>query len=180
MRAVSFIVVLVGAIAAFMLYSGRGPIGQPEAPQLEDPGAPEDAAPVGDADIGRALFISEGCISCHSVRGVGGKAGPPFDVLRARRDHDPMDFAARMWMGAPVMLKLQDAWVGYQIDLTGDELRHLAAFANDPAAQDRLPDEDIPQEIRDYFLDQFYIDEDIEGRYDGEEWLEYSRRPPND
>lgn len=130
----------------------------------------------GDPDRGRALFISDGCVLCHAVRGVGGKAGPPLDRTEGMPARDPMDFAADLWMGAPVMLRLQDAWMGYKIDLTGDDLRHLAAFANDIEAQDAIVDEEIPNGLRENFLDQFYIEDNLEGPGQGESWFEFSRR----
>lgn len=170
MRKLTIILVLAAAAAALTVITmtppGQVAKGDAETAELL----------AGDPARGRELFVSEACVVCHSVRDVGGRAGPPLDVTTGVPPRDPWDFAARMWMGAPVMLKLQDAWVGYQIDLTGEELRHLAAFANDPAAQDELSADDLPDGMERLFLDQFYIDEDLEDRYRGEEWLEFSGR----
>ena len=65
---------------------------------------------------------------CHAVNGVGGKAAPPLDAVRDTRTIDVLEFAARMWRGAPTMIVLQEMELGYQIELTGEEIAHLAAF----------------------------------------------------
>ena len=36
--------------------------------------------PVPDAENGRSLFGSKGCVVCHSVNGIGGAAGPALDT----------------------------------------------------------------------------------------------------
>jgi ubiquinol-cytochrome c reductase cytochrome b subunit len=35
---------------------------------------------------GRKLYLSLGCVSCHSINGVGGKVGPPLDNVGSTRD----------------------------------------------------------------------------------------------
>ena len=37
--------------------------------------APSTAAPAGDADKGRTLFVKNGCYQCHNYEGHGGAAG---------------------------------------------------------------------------------------------------------
>lgn len=172
-----FIIIGILLLGAYLAFGQNAIL---SGPPSEPDETVEAMAPVADPVRGKALFVSEACVVCHSIRGVGGKAGPPMDVTATMPDRDPMEFAARMWMGAPVMLKLQDAWMGYQIDLTGEELRDLAAFANNPDVQDSFTEADVPDEIRAYYLDQFYIEDDLEDRYQDEEWFEFSRRTPGD
>ncbi len=110
--------------------------------------------PAIDAERGRQLFVTKGCVYCHSVNGVGGKAAPPLDSDAAQPTVNLTDFAARMWSGAPAMIELQEMDLGYQIHLSGDELAHLAAFANDPAEQKKLVEEQVPELMREWYLDE--------------------------
>lgn len=112
--------------------------------------------PVPDAERGRELFVHKGCFVCHSVNGVGGKAGPPLDVKLRPKAIDPLDFAARMWRGALPMVDLQSTELGYQIDLTGQDIADLAAFASDPAMQEKFSLEEIPELIRGWIVEEPY------------------------
>jgi mono/diheme cytochrome c family protein len=40
------------------------------------PAAPAAAAPKGNAETGRKLYVSYGCYQCHGFEGQGGAAGP--------------------------------------------------------------------------------------------------------
>ena len=113
------------------------------------------ALPLANAAEGRRLFVNKGCVVCHSVNGIGGKAAPALDATGGAYV-DVFDFVARMWRGAPTMIVLQEMELGYQIELNGDELAHLAAFAADPAEQARFSDSDIPEVIRDWMVDEVY------------------------
>ena len=110
--------------------------------------------PAIDAERGRQLFVTKGCVYCHAVNGIGGKAAPALDSDAAQPMVNLTDFAARMWRGAPAMIELQEMDLGYQIRLTGDELAHLAAFANDPAEQKKLEEEQVPELMREWYLDE--------------------------
>ncbi|MDJ0943828.1 MAG: cytochrome c [Kiloniellales bacterium] len=110
--------------------------------------------PAVDAERGRQLFITKGCVYCHAVNGVGGKAAPALDSDAAEPIVNLTDFAARMWGGAPAMIELQEMDLGYQIQLSGDELAHLAAFANDPAEQKKLAEDQVPELMREWYLDE--------------------------
>ena len=110
--------------------------------------------PAIDAERGRQLFVTQGCVFCHSVNGIGGKAAPARDSDAAQPMVNLTDFAARMWRGAPAMIELQEMDLGYQINLTGDELAHLAAFANDPVEQKKLIEEQVPELMREWYLDE--------------------------
>ena len=103
---------------------------------------------------GRALFIEKGCVICHSINGVGGKAAPVMDAEIGAPPIDPLDFAARMWRGAPAMIELQSIELGYTIYLTADELADLAAFAADREEQRLLDIGQIPEDMRDSLLDE--------------------------
>lgn len=107
-----------------------------------------------DSSTGRALFIEKGCVICHSVNGVGGKAAPPMDAAIGAPPIDTLDFAARMWRGAPAMIELQSIELGYTIYLTADEIADLAAFAADREEQKLLAIDQVPEDMRDSLLDE--------------------------
>ena len=109
--------------------------------------------PAGDARTGKDLFIGKGCVICHSVNGVGGRAALPLDAPPDGREVDPMVFAAAMWEGAAAMISLQFTELGYQIGMTGEELRDLAAFASDLEAQQTFSLNDIPPDLRAWIID---------------------------
>jgi len=127
----------------------------------------ELAARTFDAARGRELFVIKGCVVCHSVNGVGGKAAPALDVEIGVSSIDPLDFSARMWRGAPAMVELQSVELGYPIDLTGDDIGDLAAFASDRAEQRLLTLETVPEPMRDSLLDERF--------WEVEEWDEFLR-----
>ncbi|MEL7030546.1 MAG: hypothetical protein AAGL49_15375, partial [Pseudomonadota bacterium] len=117
-----------------------------------------------DPRLGADLFVTKGCVICHSVNGVGGQAAPMLDARLEAEPIDLMDFVARMWAGAYAMSELQAIELGYQIELSGQELGHLAAFATTPKAQETFSIDRIPEPMRDWLLDQPYWEE--------EEWPE--------
>lgn len=130
-----------------------------------------------DPAKGRSLFVEKGCVICHAVNGVGGKAAPPLDAEIGGEQVDPLDFAARMWRGAPAMIELQSVELGYTIDLTADEIASLAAFASDQEAQRKLTPDSLPDNIADGLLDQRF--------WQMEDWDDYLARgregePPPD
>ena len=110
--------------------------------------------PAGDPQAGKALFVDKGCVLCHSVNGVGGRAALPLDAPPDGRKVDPMVFAAAMWQGAYAMLSLQLTELGYQIGMTGAELRDLAAFASDLKTQADVSFDDIPMGLRPWIVDE--------------------------
>ena len=119
-----------------------------------------------DPDAGRALFVDKGCVICHAVNGTGGKAASPLDAGVGEPAVDPLEFAARMWRGAPAMIELQSTELGYAIDLTAAEIADLAAFAADRRAQRALTPETLPEGMSAALLDQrFWEIEDWEDRW---------------
>ncbi len=120
-----------------------------------------------NSETGRALFVEKGCVLCHSVNGVGGEAAPAMDAQIGAPPIDPLDFAARMWRGAPAMIELQSIELGYTIYLTADEIADLAAFAADREEQRKLELAQVPQSIRDGFLDERF--------WEVEDWDDFLR-----
>lgn len=93
---------------------------------------------------GRKLFASKGCVVCHSINDVGGVDAPMLDAEFMDLPVNPFDFAARMWRGAQTMVAMQQEELGYQIELTGQELADIIAFVHDPAQQARFSEADTP------------------------------------
>lgn len=120
---------------------------------------------VGDAAKGRAAFVAKGCVLCHSVNGVGGKAAPALDAPDDFVRPDPLEFAARMWRGAPAMVEFQSVELGYVIDLSADDIAQIATFAASREEQKLLKDEDIPAPMRDSILDERY--------WETEDWSDF-------
>ena len=121
--------------------------------------------PLADVAHGRQLFVSKGCVICHSINGVGGRAAPALDALAVEEGEaaapvDPLDFVARMWRGAPAMLELQAVELGYQIELSAQELADLSVFASDAGAQAGFTLEDVPEPMWDWMLNEPYWVED--------------------
>jgi len=129
------------------------------------PAAVEAIEHAGDATAGRRLFVEKGCVLCHSINGVGGKAAPALDAADPYVKPDPLDFAARMWRGAPAMVEFQSVELGYVIDLSADEIAHLATFAASREEQKLLLDSAIPGPMRDSLLDERY--------WEMEDWSEF-------
>jgi hypothetical protein len=111
-----------------------------------------------DAARGRRLFVTKGCVSCHSVKDVGGKAAPALDAPEEGTPVNLLDFAARMWRGAPAMQELQALELGYRIELSGGEIGDLAIFVSDLEAQRGFSIDEIPDLLRDWFIDEAYWD----------------------
>lgn len=123
---------------------------------------------VGVAEAGRAAFVQKGCVMCHSVNGVGGKAAPALDAEVGGPAIDPLDFAARMWAGAPAMIELQSIELGYTVSLSGQDLADLAAFAASIDEQRKLAADQIPEGMRDSILDERF--------WEMEDWDEFLRK----
>ena len=104
--------------------------------------------PFSSSERGRELFVTKGCVVCHSVKGAGGAIGPPLDADPLQSEVDAFEFAARMWRGAQAMIALQNLELGFQIELTGEELAHIARFLHDFEAQQNFSEQEIPANIR--------------------------------
>ena len=127
----------------------------------EQMGSPDDTGMTGptmgpgltmpemDAERGRKLFASKGCVVCHSVNGVGGEHAPPLDAATMSLPMNPFEFAARMWRGAEAMVALQRDELGEPITLTGQELADIIAFVHDEEEQKQFSEADIPHHMED-------------------------------
>lgn len=128
-----------------------------------------------DARRGRVLFVTKSCVICHQVNGVGGAAAPALDIDPAQIgddgqaiNTDPLDFAARIWRGAPAMSALQAVELGYQIELSAQDIADLAAFAASADEQALLTREALPNGLENWFINAPISDEGG--------WLDYRKR----
>jgi hypothetical protein len=106
------------------------------------------AMPPIDPARGRKVFVEKGCVACHSVNGVGGDIGPSLDEAEMPRPMNAFEFAARMWRGAGPMVALQEDMFGETIELNGQDLADLVAFAHDAEEQAKLAEDQIPERVR--------------------------------
>ena len=168
---------------------GAAPAAQDALPALEETaGAPADpvrealAAPPAAFEVdmpqmnarrGRILFVTNGCVICHQVNGVGGRAAPDLSASPHAEGAgpaavNPLAFSARIWRGAPAMTALQAIELGYVIDLDAQDLADLAAFAASPQEQALLTLSSTPEGMRDWFLD--------EPHWRSDDWTSYLQR----
>jgi len=95
-----------------------------------------DFAPTGNPKYGRNVFVQKGCLSCHSVRGVGGNRGPDLAAFLVNKGIFAV--AAGMWSHAPRMKKAGEAAKTELPTLSPKEIADLLAylafigFAGDP------------------------------------------------
>ena len=101
-----------------------------------------------DARRGRTLFVSKGCVVCHSLNEIGGQVGPPLDPDPYQTYVDPLEFVAGMWRGATAMIVLQEMELGYQIDLSGDDIAHIAGFLHNWDEVQAFNEDDVPEFVR--------------------------------
>jgi len=101
-----------------------------------------------DAAAGRKLFASKGCVVCHSVNGVGGTDAADLSAANMEHPMDVFDFSAKMWMGAPAMIAMQEQELGAQIEFTGQELANIIAFIHNADEQKKFSRADIPPDIQ--------------------------------
>jgi mono/diheme cytochrome c family protein len=145
---------------------------RPAAPAETEAAQSLSPSYVGDAERGRVAFVNLGCVTCHSVNGVGGKAAQPFDAEIGGAPIDPLEFSARIWAGAPAMIALQNAELGYAVSLTAENLADLAAFASSREKQKEMDAAALPDAVRDSFLDQRFweVDDaaDLEPQHPGD------------
>lgn len=110
------------------------------------PSAPAQAEM--DAKRGKALFAERGCVICHSVNNVGSDTATSLDASNMNIAREPFEFFARMWRGAPQMLALQQADLGYQIDFSGQDIADIFAFVQSCEIQEGFTEQDLPDHIK--------------------------------
>jgi cytochrome c len=91
--------------------------------------------PLMNPERGKKIFVSKGCVSCHSINGVGGHDATAMDAHNMKGLMNPFDFAAKMWNHAPAMIAAQEGAFGEQLYFTGEELADIIAFIHDDEAQ---------------------------------------------
>lgn len=106
------------------------------------------AMPPMDSHHGRELFVEKGCVVCHSVNGVGGEVGPSLNAADMPQPMNAFEFAARMWRGAPAMTQMQEQLFGAAIDISGQELADIIAFAHDESEQEELTADQVPERFK--------------------------------
>ncbi len=116
--------------------------------------SPKIVVPQVDSKRGRKLFVDKACVVCHSINGAGGKAAPKLDAEADEQYIDLMGFTARMWRGADMMIVLQSMELGYKIDLNAQEIADLAAFVADHNEQKTFTEDEIPELINEWLLDE--------------------------
>lgn len=112
------------------------------------PGMPYMRMPEADPAKGRMLFVTKGCVACHSINHVGGQDAAKLDASTMEPMMNPFDFAAKMWRMAPAMIAAQEEELGEQIFFTGDELSDIIAFVHDPEEQKKFSETDLTPEAR--------------------------------
>lgn len=160
----SLVLVAAALVAAGVVGvdEGLAQDGGGEAEAADQPRASVIAFPIMDSARGRRLFVSKGCVICHAINEIGGRAAPALDVDKDAPYVDAFEFMARMWRGSVAMASLQSTELGYQIELSGSELADIVAFVSDVEQQRAFSQDDIPDIIEDWILDKPYEDwEDV-------------------
>lgn len=134
-------VIAIAAIAGFSSISTAAPSkGTIIAPGL--------VLPSMNAEHGKELFASKGCVVCHAINGVGGIDAPSLDASTMDPVMNPFDFFAKMWRGAEPMIMMQNEELGHKIEFTGQDLADIIAFVHNMELQGTFTEDDIPEEIR--------------------------------
>ena len=66
----------VGSGAARGVAPAPAPAAVATTNEVAASGGTTAAAPAGDSQAGKGLFVSQGCMACHAIAGTGGKVGP--------------------------------------------------------------------------------------------------------
>lgn len=75
---------------------------------------------------GRTIFVSKGCVQCHSVWGVGGKLGP--DLSRAGMGRSFLQISGLLWSHSPRMVELMEQRGVSRPTFTPDEMGELISY----------------------------------------------------
>ncbi len=93
------------------------------------PDAETNSAPVAVSENplkGRTIFVSKGCVKCHSVWGVGGKLGP--DLSRAGMGRSFLQISGLLWSHSPRMVELMEQRGVPRPTFTPDEMGELVSY----------------------------------------------------
>jgi cytochrome c2 len=84
---------------------------------------------IGNAALGRHLFVTERCSLCHSYLGKGGTDGPPLDYMRGHlAAKDLADMTGQIWNHLPAMERaLKDEKIPFPT-FSKDEMADLIAY----------------------------------------------------
>jgi mono/diheme cytochrome c family protein len=75
---------------------------------------------------GRNVFVSKGCIECHSAWGVGGKTGPDLARLGMGRSH--LQIAGALWNHSPEMIESMRQRGVWRPTLTTEEVSDFISY----------------------------------------------------
>jgi mono/diheme cytochrome c family protein len=81
---------------------------------------------MGDPIRGQALFAAKSCVSCHAVRGAGGRVGP--DLGRTEAKSSFFEIAAGMWNHSVGMARKTEELRMVRPAFKDDELKDLITF----------------------------------------------------
>ena len=87
---------------------------------------PMEGVQIGDPALGKQLFRTKGCVTCHAVRGLGGGVGP--DLGNLQHTHNIYQMAAVMWNHATQMQQVMDEKRFKRPEFKGDQMAHLLAY----------------------------------------------------
>jgi cytochrome c len=97
-----------------------------------------------DANRGKHLFASKGCVTCHSINGVGATDAPKLSAATMKPVMNPFEFFGKMWRRAVPMIAMQQHEIGHQIEFTGQDLADIVAFAHHVQVRSPSPPRTFP------------------------------------
>ena len=81
----------------------------------------------GDARLGHKVFREQKCVSCHSIRGEGGKSAPDLGA-RTAKSYSPSIMTSLMWNHAPAMWQSMEGAGVAKPAMSEDDAANLFAF----------------------------------------------------
>lgn len=81
---------------------------------------------IGNPDSGKQVFVEKGCVTCHAVKGEGGKIGP--DLVSGPHPHTQLDFVTAMWNHFPQMVPMMEAMKIAKINFEEEEMADLLGY----------------------------------------------------
>ncbi len=87
------------------------------------------ASAIGDAAIGRQLFVSQHCADCHSYEGRGGSDAPPLDLMKGKLTaKDVANMSGTIWNHEPAMIaRFKEEHIPFPT-FSGNEMADLIAY----------------------------------------------------